>query len=147
MNLRRIRDRILRDIKQIRIAICLLLIYGIVAEVIFKKICPVVIFTGYPCPGCGLTRGVLAIIRCDYQTAIRYNATSILWLIFIIWFCYKRYIKGYDEIPWERYVIPLAICTIGYYCYRMYRLFPTSAPLVYYRKNIMQWLIHKFSNI
>ncbi|HIX91233.1 MAG TPA: DUF2752 domain-containing protein [Candidatus Agathobaculum pullicola] len=35
--------------------------------------CPVQHFTGVPCPGCGLSRAVFALLRLDFWTAFRYN--------------------------------------------------------------------------
>lgn len=40
--------------------------------------CPFLRFTNYPCPGCGLTRSVRALIRGDFQSAIEYNAFGIV---------------------------------------------------------------------
>lgn len=35
--------------------------------------CPVLHFTGIPCPGCGLSRAVFALLRLDFWMAFRYN--------------------------------------------------------------------------
>lgn len=38
---------------------------------VFKRL------TGIPCPGCGLTRGFLAILRLDFSSAFSYNILVI----------------------------------------------------------------------
>ena len=35
--------------------------------------CPVQHFTGVPCPGCGLSRAAVALLRLDFHTAFRYH--------------------------------------------------------------------------
>ena len=39
----------------------------------FKGRCPAKIFLGGPCPGCGLTRAYLAVLRLDFSAAFRYH--------------------------------------------------------------------------
>jgi hypothetical protein len=46
-------------------------------------VCPVKYFLHIPCPGCGLTRGFIAILRFDFYAALNYNLLSIpLFLLF-----------------------------------------------------------------
>ena len=35
--------------------------------------CPVQHFTGVPCPGCGLSRALFALLRLDFAAAFRYH--------------------------------------------------------------------------
>lgn len=44
--------------------------------------CPIKAFTGIPCPGCGMTRGFMAIASGNFKEAISYNLFSpILFLV------------------------------------------------------------------
>ena len=52
----------------------LLLYFG--ATFVFPMKCPVLWLTGISCPGCGITRGLLAICRLDFAAAWRYNPMS-----------------------------------------------------------------------
>lgn len=47
-----------------------------------KPFCVVKAVTGYPCPGCGITRGVLAILRGEFREAWRRNPASFAVLLF-----------------------------------------------------------------
>jgi len=47
--------------------------------------CPFAYLTGYPCVGCGLSHGFLAILRLDFASANAFNALSIpLFLMFCL---------------------------------------------------------------
>ena len=35
--------------------------------------CPILYVIGIPCPGCGMTRAVLACLRLDFAAAFRYH--------------------------------------------------------------------------
>jgi len=39
--------------------------------------------TGLPCPGCGMTRSTLALLRGDWQLSLRENALT--WVILVFW--------------------------------------------------------------
>ena len=41
---------------------------------IFKIGCPILRITGIPCPGCGMTRAWLSVLRLDFVAAFEYNA-------------------------------------------------------------------------
>lgn len=39
--------------------------------------------TGLPCPGCGMTRSTLALLRGDWQQSLRDNALT--WVLLVFW--------------------------------------------------------------
>jgi hypothetical protein len=43
--------------------------------------CPIREVLGLPCPGCGLSRGIAALIHGDWQTSIRYHLFAPVFLI------------------------------------------------------------------
>lgn len=54
----------------------LLIAYFTAAYIIMWKTgitCVFLHFTGIPCPGCGMTRAFLSVIRLDFLGALRYN--------------------------------------------------------------------------
>lgn len=52
-----------RDLWNIRIVILVLAIYFTVAWCFLYTSCPLVLVTGFPCPGCGLSRAAFSILR------------------------------------------------------------------------------------
>ena len=47
----------------------------------FFPFCPLLRFTGFACPGCGLTRGLHALLHGDFLTALDFNALIPLFLL------------------------------------------------------------------
>lgn len=52
--------------------------------------------TGLKCPGCGITRGMVALLHFDFYNAICYNAFLFLIIAYIVWvyiFTARHYIR------------------------------------------------------
>lgn len=47
--------------------------------------CPLLHATGIPCPGCGLTRATLLLLRGDFRASLTYHAFAP---VFLIGFCF-----------------------------------------------------------
>ncbi len=58
IRMREIRERILRDMKDFWLAALVIVGYGAAVNLIFGAFCPMVILTGFPCPGCGMSRSI-----------------------------------------------------------------------------------------
>ena len=95
---------------------------GIGIPCIFHKI------TGFYCPGCGLTRALISLIKLDFYQAFRYNILLMTLLpIYLIYLFYKYILKGKKKIPnWVCYVL-LAII-IGFAILRNIPYFSFLAP-------------------
>jgi len=48
----------------------------------FLPACPMLRFTGFACPGCGMTRGLHALLHGDIITALDYNALIPFFVVF-----------------------------------------------------------------
>lgn len=46
--------------------------------------CDFIEVTGYPCPGCGLTRSIRAIFRADWQMSLRYHAFGSVAIVAVL---------------------------------------------------------------
>ena len=57
------------------------------------RICPFYYLFKIPCPGCGLTRGLINIMKLDFITAMQYNILSIPLVILILIFVVLKIIK------------------------------------------------------
>ena len=112
-------------------AVCLLII-----QIVFHKLCPVVIITGFPCPGCGITRALLLLITGHPVSAWNMNPCIYLWLVCFIIFFYLHYIKK-DIKAQNLLLIITGIITIIVYAAKMYLYYPNQIPYVYFDKSLL----------
>lgn len=50
-------------------------------------------FTGLLCPGCGITRMILSILRLDFKSAFQYNQVIFIFSPIILYFITRLYIS------------------------------------------------------
>ena len=121
------------DIKSARWAIILIIAYFAFLKDKIHSICPLVIVTGYPCPGCGMTRAALCLLKLDFEGAWEMHPFIYAMVILAIWFGWNRYVlKKRDMKDWFSAVVIVAIGMCIFYIWRMYRFFPGDAPMNYY---------------
>lgn len=132
----------LGDLKKYRIVLIVLLLYLCVAYLFSFKVCPVCYVTGIPCPGCGITRAFLALLRGDMAEAWKRNAMIFLWIPFLICQGVFRYCFR-DRCKKAAKILTCCVCLVSivYYIGRMALYFP-HAPMEFYRNNLLQkiWL-------
>lgn len=51
----------------------------------FLPVCPLFAFTGFACPGCGLTRGFHSLFHGDILSAIDFNLLIPVWAMILAW--------------------------------------------------------------
>ena len=82
--------------------------------------CPIKYLLGIACPGCGMTRACLAVLRLDFATAFSYHPLflfgplTIMVVLFHPWIDFKK---------WRWLGILLVILYLGVYLLRLF-LFP-----------------------
>ena len=123
---------LLQDLWNIRIAILVFAIYFVIGRKLLYSLCPMVIMTGFPCPGCGLTRAMFMVLRGDFAGAWKMHPFIYGVIILVGWFCVRRYIQRKETKSLGKWVILLCVGLILYYVYRMVRYFPGDAPMSYY---------------
>lgn len=120
------------DLKRIWPAILVFGLYFLVGRRVLYSLCPSVIFTGFPCPACGLTRATFCILRGDFAGAWELHPfVYAVWLL-VIWFVIRRYFLQKETKSLVKWLTALIVGMILFYIYRMIRFFPGDAPMTYY---------------
>ena len=134
--IRKIVDRIVADLNASKWAIAVFLILYLVIHRIFGAFCPMLVLTGIPCAGCGLTRAFLFLAGGQAARAVSINPSVLPMIAFLLYCGYFRYVKG-EKIRYLGGALSiLAVSMLVIYGYRMYLYFPDRAPYVYMEQNV-----------
>ena len=82
---RKIVNRIAGDIKGVALVLILFLVYYLIMNAVFQAFCPLLILTGVPCAGCGLTRAVIFLLKGQALRAFSINPSVFLILLFLLY--------------------------------------------------------------
>lgn len=134
-------NRIKKDIVNNRVEISLFCGIFILFFVIFKEVCPTQILFGLPCPGCGLTRAGVLLLRFRFVQAWEMHPFIYVWLFFILYLCYNRYIRGKKAKALLPLLIAITISMFIFYIYRMCRYYPDVEPMVQKSESLFHSLL------
>ena len=137
IRIRNFLNRIYRDIKEYGWALIVFVIYYVLIHVIVNAFCPLLVLTGIPCAGCGMTRAFLYLFRGQFSRAMYMNPSVIPVLGFIIYVAFFRYVLGKKVKGLKWCIIGLVAVMLILYGYRMWMYFPDRVPYVYYGDNIL----------
>lgn len=132
--------RVWGDIWEYRMFILAFVIYDALAQLCFHAFCPVVIVTGMPCPGCGMTRAVFYFATGQWERGWEMNPLGILWLALAVYFVVMRYWMGKRAKGVLQIGGCLVVCMLLLYGYRMYRYFPGEPPIAYSSGNLLSYV-------
>lgn len=135
--MKEIGKRIWTDVKNYYIGVIAFLIYSVVVRSIFHAFCPLLIMTGFPCAGCGMTRAMYCILTGQFARAMNLNPAAFFWLLWFAFWVIKRYILGRNSKWIMRMLAVVCIITFAIYLYRMITQFPSTPPMTFYRKNVL----------
>lgn len=140
-------DRIKRDIRQFWVAGAAFIIYYIIIHAMFDAFCPLLVVTGFPCPGCGLTRAGMYLLRGDIFKAAALNP-SIFFVVLFLFYCgYFRYVKGTKVRSFSLVLGVFVGMTLAVYAYRMHLYFPDKVPYVYHKKNLLAEILPWYERV
>lgn len=93
------KERLLKVVIKIVGLLVLLFVYYFLSRNFgFSIPCPIHYFTGYYCPGCGITRCLFSLIQLDFSKAFRYNQlVFILIPFFVFYYGYSFYIYIFNK--------------------------------------------------
>lgn len=139
-------NRISVDLKKNFVPLSLIFGAWAIMTIVFHRFCPVVLFCGFPCPGCGMTRAFFSFFTLHPIRAFFYNPVYPLWLITLISAAFRRYIQGKSLVALRPLLIITALATIAIYIWRMIYVFPNHEPMTFFHKNLMSTLFPSYDN-
>ena len=139
--------RVGQDIKDLWPAVLALSVYTILVNAVFHAFCPMLLITGIPCPGCGMSRALLLLLTGHPAESVKMHPLAPLVLVLLIYIGWNRYIIGRKSkmVPLFTGIgmVLLVIC----YLIRMYYLFPENQPLFYMEDNLFSQTIPYYKQI
>ena len=138
------RENLKQDICNYYKGILVVLVYIIVMDCFFGRMCPMVLLTGFPCPACGLTRAGLYVLTLNWDLAWQMNPMIFPIGIAIVYAVVCRYVRGVTIYGWQILVALLAVLLIGCYLYRIITGFSweanTHSPMAYSPHNLLRYI-------
>lgn len=130
--------RVWADFLEYRIVLLVFSIYYIFMHVVFHAFCPLVMVTGFPCAGCGMTRAVLFMLTGQFARSWNLNPMALPVILFAVYCLGTRYLFGRKIKGFQTGIILLLILMLCSYAYRMYTVFPNRPPYVYTTGNFLE---------
>ncbi|MDE5933452.1 MAG: DUF2752 domain-containing protein [Lachnospiraceae bacterium] len=135
--MRKAGERICQDIKNWWPAAAAVAIYMVLFNLLFHAFCPMVIVTGLPCPGCGMTRSMFFLVTGRIGQSIWMHPMGIPIAGLILYFLWYRYILGRTARGMKVLIITAIVLLVVLYIWRMYLFFPDRPPYIYVEDNIL----------
>jgi hypothetical protein len=140
--LERIRNRITENPKWTLITVVSLGLYLVSTQLVAGTICVMNAVAGLPCPACGITRALLALVRLDLESALRWH--PLFWLILlsgaVMLVKAKLPAKVFKGFMWATLIL-----LFGVYVTRMVLHFPNTEPLTLNRASFLWRIIALFT--
>ena len=140
IDIRLVIKRISEDLKKNWGAIVIIVVFLLFMSLVFHRFCPMVLFCGFPCPGCGMTRAFFYFFTLHPIKAFEYNPVFPLWIITLIAMAWRRYVQGKSLSALNALLIITALATIAVYVYRMKYVFPGQEPMAFVHENLLSKL-------
>ena len=120
---------LINDVKKNAPGLMAVAAYILIFQMAFHTICPMQLFFGLPCPGCGLTRAfILAagghFVRAYYMHPFLYGLGFL-----VLWWGFFRYVvrKKSVLLPYMTGIVFAGM--LVFYIYRMIRYYPDTEPM------------------
>ncbi len=139
--------RVVKDVREMKWVILGIVGYWVFTRVFFRAFCPMLLISGLPCAGCGMTRATLQLLMLHVEEAWRWNPAVFAWVIWGIYAVGNRYLIG-RKIPYQNATLGVTLfLTLAVYVIRMTTCFPSEMPLMYREENLMASLFPWYKNV
>ncbi len=125
------------DVKNMKWALLTLFAYYVLTRILFQEFCPMRIFLGIPCPGCGATRAGFYVLTLRFKEALEMNPTIFLWIPYILFLLWQRYIGKKRRKLSNILLVVICICVLIWYVMGMLFYFPNKEPYTYFEGNLI----------
>lgn len=133
-----------QDIKSARWAILLVIAYFAFLKKFLHSLCPAVLLTGFPCPGCGLTRAGFRVLRLDFAGAWRVHPFIFAIILLAVVFGAERYVRRSGKMTVTKWCgIAVILGMVVFYVWRMVKYFPDVPPMTYYHRNLLAGIFRR----
>ena len=135
--------------KKSKIVKCILFIVLVLMYVkIFRSLtgtaCVISGVTGFPCPGCGMTRAWISFIKGDFLKAFKYNPLFLLTLLIVVTYL-VAYVKEIRLKSLNKIVFTIIGLFLIVYIIRMVLYFPNVEPMTYNKNALLPRIIELFN--
>ena len=122
----------------------LTLIYIKILKNITGTACVVSGVTGFPCPGCGMTRAWISFLKGDITNAFKYNPLYLLVLFIAIGYLII-YIKNIKLKRLNKIIFTILVVFLMVYVIRMILYFPNVEPMTYNKNAFLPQITELFN--
>ena len=129
--------RVAADVKEYGMAVIVFFVYAVIVNLLFHAFCPLVIFCGFPCPGCGVSRATVYFLTGRWGMAWELNPVIFPIVVCGAYFGVNRYLLGTKVRGMKMMLGVILVLLFVVYCVRMYFYFPDRVPYVYAENNLL----------
>lgn len=140
-------ERLKRDMKQYGPGLLAAVALYFLVHAVCDAFCPSVLITGFPCPGCGITRAVLYLLKGQFARSWALNPAAVFWVIWALLFAFERYVRGRRPKIFGWAACGIVLFMVMAYLIRMNLYFPDRPPYVYTRDNLFAKLLPGYEKV
>lgn len=127
-----------RDWNNYKIGLLIAAAIVVGASLLGHGICPSRELLGLPCPGCGMTRSIMLILRGHFRESWQLQPFGYAWLALAAVFAVDRYMLESRQKLWKGMLVVVCVGMVILYVYRMFTMFPHTEPMTYYEGNLLR---------
>lgn len=139
--------RIGRDLKDYKEVLVVFAVYYVFMHVVFHAFCPLVLVTGLPCAGCGMTRAVFFLLTGQFERSFRLHPMALPVLLFAGYCAVRRWLLGKRVKGFQAGLLLLCAGMLAVWVYRMITVFPNHAPFSYTSGSLLERIVPAYKEI